>query len=549
MGIMRLAAWVVVVTCVTGAGAVAAPDDDLGTPPAAQPAAQPGVQPGVQPADVPAPDVVTPDDVGPAQTEILHLSLLDCVRMGVEANLTLQAARYDEPIAHAFFQAADAGFDRLLTAGFDVAQTETRSSSVFTGTGNVTEDSFRLETGISRQLRSGGSVAVLYQADRVDTNSAIIGINPSWRSGVAVEASQPLLRGAGRIALTEVRRAQVGIRAARANFETQFESLLIGIVSGYWELVYSDDNLDARRKSEEVAKELLADEEARLETDIGTSLAVSEASAGLQRRKSERLQAENLRGSTEDVLRQLIMPFSVDRSPVRIQPTDSSERANDGALNLSDEDRFVHMALRGRPELQGRRADITTRGLDMVEAHDAIKPQLNAVGRLASDGLDGDFGASMEDVLTGRAFSASIGVQFSVYLGQRAARANWRAAGWARRQALLRYRETENEIIVEVRSALRDLDTAGAQLTAGRAEVAAAQEAVEGEQDKKDGGQSTPFRVLQKEDDLTSARTRLGRAAADLRIAESRLWKAAGALAQNLGVKAPSWPGCCEPGR
>ncbi len=522
MGTLRVIACLTVVTLVTGAAASARPDDEA-------------------PAEAPA-----PAPSGAAEMEVLHLSLRDCVRMGIEANLTLREARYDEPIAHALFQAADAAFDRLLTAGFDVAQNEQRSASIFTGTGNVTEDSFKLETGVSRRLRQGGNVAVLYQADRVDTNSAITSINPSWRSGFAVEATQPLLRGAGSVAVTEVRRAQVGMQAARANYATQFESLLLGIAEGYWELVFSDDNLDARLKSEEVARELLADEQAKLETDIGTSLAVSEARAGLERRKSERLQAENLRGATEDVLRSLIMPFGAVLKRVRIVPTDSSHKDSDDNLGWSDQERFVQLALRGRPELRSRRADIATRGLDMVEAHDAIKPQLNVVGRVATDGLDDAFGASLEEVVTGRAFSASIGLTFSVYVGQRAAKANWRAAGWARRQAILRYKETENGIVVEVRAALRDMETARAQLIAAQAEVAAAQEAVEGEQDKKDTGQSTPFRVLQKEDDLTSARTRLGRAAADLRIAESRLWRAAGALGQNLNVAPPSWPACCR---
>jgi len=534
MGFMRSVSWVLVITLVTGVTALAGPEDDPVAPPAAAPADAP-------PVDAP---VVQPQ----MQPQVLHLSMLECVRMGVEANISLEAARYNEPIAHALFQVADAAFDRLLTAGFDVASIEQPSANIFT-TGNLTEDSFRLETGVSRRLRSGGSVAVLYQADRVDTNSGISSVKPSWASGLAVEASQPLLQGAGKVATTDVRRAQVGVQAARANFETQFETLLVGVVVGYWELVFSDDNLDARRKSEAVSKELLADQQARLESDVGTQLEVAEARAGWERRKSERLQAENLRGSTEDTLRSLIMPFSTHRTRVRIEPSDSSQKSGDGDFSLSDEDRFVQMALRGRPELKVGRANIAVRGLDMFEAHNAMKPTLNVVGRVATDGLDDSFGASMEDVVTGRAFSASIGLQFSVYQGQRAARATWRAAGWARRQAILRYRDAENSIIVEVRAALRNLDTARGQLVAGTSEVAAAQEDVEGERDKMEQGQSTPFRVLQKEEDLTNARTRLSRAAADLRIAESGLWRAAGSLAQNLGIKRPSWPGCCDIGR
>jgi outer membrane protein TolC len=101
-----------------------------------------------------------------------------------------------------------------------------------------------------------------------------------------------------------------------------------------------------------------------------------------------------------------------------------------------------------------------------------------------------------------------------------------------RGQAAVRQQDLRNRIQAEVRSALRDLATARALGEAARGETEAAREALEGEQLKERNGASTPFQVLQKEDVVTQAVTREARAAANVRIAIARVWKAVGLLSE-----------------
>lgn len=524
---------------VMGFPASAAPEDEA--PPSGNGFPQPqGDAAGPSGAPVaPAPDARAAD--------VFELSLDQAVQMGMRANLDLQSGSYNAPIAHQAFIGATAAFDTLLTAGFEASRVETPSTFTFTGNQNDEQDILAGSLGVTRRLQRGGTVSLLYTADRIDSNSLVAAVNPGYSSGLTLEVIQPLLRGAGDTATADIRRAQNGIAAARADFDAQVEGVLERIVSAYWELVFAEDNLAARQSSLEVAQELLADAQARLDAEVGTPLDVAEARAGVERRRSEMLQAENARGTVEDQLLALIMPFGPQRlRGARIVPSDSSQAESGGAPDPADEDRYLTLALSGRPELQAAKAAISDRGIDMLVAFDGIRPQLDVTGRIVSSGLDEMFGDSTGDLLAGNAVTATIGVQFSMFVGQRAARANWRAAGWARRQAVLRLKELENRIVVEVRGALRDLLTTRAQLNAAKAEVAAAQEGLDGERDKLEQGKSTPFRVLQKEDDLTDARTRLGRSAADTRIAESALWKAIGLLAQNLRAEPPSWPACCR---
>ena len=108
--------------------------------------------------------------------------------------------------------------------------------------------------------------------------------------------------------------------------------------------------------------------------------------------------------------------------------------------------------------------------------------------------------------------------------------------GYGTRQAILRFQDLENQIVDEVRTGVRTVVTAQAVVETARAQVVSAEENLRGERQLLEQGKSTSYRVLQKEEDLTSARVRLATAATEVRKAEAGFWRSLGLLAQNLGV-------------
>jgi outer membrane protein TolC len=538
-----------VALCLTGAllgsaRRARADDPQLPAAPAAAPAKAEGAAAGA---------AAKAGEMADAAGRVLRLSLKRALEMGAGSALDVQASAYDAPVAQQARLAAEASFDRLLTAGVTATHQETPSTNLFLGSGVITDNSFDLQVGVSRRLRNGGTLSLLYTADRTSTSNPFATVDPAYDQGLTLEATRPLLRGAGDVALADIRRAQNQVASAQAGYHTQVETTLLSVADAYWELVFADDNLDARRKALEVAKELLDDAHSRLAAEVGTPLDVADARAGVERRRSDLLEAGNLRETVQDRLLSMILPFGPHVRPeVHVMPTDHATTHPETLPTRRDEQRYVDLAMQGRPELLGSRAEIANAGIDVLVARDAIRPQLDVVGRLGEAGLDSGLAESLKDIATGRAITGSIGLEFSLYIGQRAARADWLAAAWRRRQALVRRRELQNQIVVEVRGALRDLDTARAQLGAASAEVAAGEEALRGERLKLAQGKSTPFQVLQKESDLTDARTRRGRAAADLSIAEARLHHAVGGLAAAYGIQTRRWPACapaCSPTR
>lgn len=475
----------------------------------------------------------------------LELTLRDALERALGADLALSRQRLGLPVAHQRWIEADAGFDRLLTAGVELRRDEQPSTSTFFGSDAIRTTTTSLYGGVSRRLRTGGEVSLMYRADRIDTSRLLTTINPAWQQGIDVGFRVPLGRGAGWIAEVDLRRAQNGMAAARADEHAAGEQLLLAVMRAYWELAYTQRDLEARWASEAVAAELLADVQARIDAEVATPLDAAEARAGLERRRSDRYRAAQAREDAADQLLAYVRPFRDGSTPPEVVATDDPAAA---AITEVGADvtvgRLVAMALAGRPELRALAADVATRGLDVKEAQDALRPDLDLIGSASTVGFRTDLDRSLRDMAAGEALSMALGVEFSLYVGQRAAKARWRAAGWARQQSALRMRQLENEIVVEVRRAHRALATAKAVRAASEAEVLAAAEALEGERQRLKESKSTPFRVLEKEDELTAAQTRRSRALVDARVAEAGLWRAVGALSDRLGLALPSWPSC-----
>ena len=467
--------------------------------------------------------------------------------MAMARNLEIAAGVYDPLIACEGVTAAEGSFDTLLTAEFSGGHEETPSTFSFTGSDVNEEDLFGADLSLSRRTRSGADLSLVFHSDRLLTNSAVATVNPRWLSTLSVEATQPLLRGAGDVALADVRRAKNGWTAANHGLAALAEDVLLRVESAYWELAFATEQVTARKKAEEVAANLLELTQARVDAHVGTPLDLAEARAGLESRRGDRIAAEGARGSAEDALRALILPFEGGRPlAVSVTTLDDPRTPTPGTAvtGADDEERWVAQALRGRPDLLAKRAEFENLDIDVAVARNELLPQLDLFGRLSTDGLASALSGSWGDTLDGEAQSATLGLRFSVYLGRRTARANLRAAEHARRRDALTIRELENRVVQDVRAALRDEATARARWAAASEEIRSGTETLEGEREREKRGESTPFRVLEKEELRTQAVTREGRSAADARLARARLWKAVGMLAATHAVRLPD---PCEP--
>src|SRR5439155_23994622 len=133
--------------------------------------------------------------------------------------------------------------------------------------------------------------------------------------------------------------------------------------------------------------------------------------------------------------------------------------------------------------------------------------------------LDGGLGRSLGTVGENRFPDASIGLAFTLPIGNRAAKADVVAAESVTRQASLTFDKTRQQVLVEVRNAANAVVTAAQRIEAARAARKAAETQLRAEKERFGVGLSTNFFVLTRQNELAQARVAETAALTDYRKA------------------------------
>jgi len=115
------------------------------------------------------------------------------------------------------------------------------------------------------------------------------------------------------------------------------------------------------------------------------------------------------------------------------------------------------------------------------------------------------FTDSASEVFSNDIYDWTVGLRFSIPIGNRAAKAVSARSQVQLEQSQMSLEDTERNILVEVRIAVRAVETFRKSVDAARANVFLQRKKLEAEQKRYDNGMSTSFQVLTFQNDLTSA--------------------------------------------
>ncbi|MES1254775.1 MAG: TolC family protein, partial [Acidobacteriota bacterium] len=289
-----------------------------------------------------------------------------------------------------------------------------------------------------------------------------------------------------------------------------------------------------------------ADTAARIEARTLAAADLAQPRLEVERRRGDLLVAEEKALRAERALKLLLADGPGDPLwDVALAAADAPD-ATPVPVSLAD---ALADAMRYRPELAERRAEVAAEEAKVAFARDNIKPRLDAYASVALRELAGD---RHDDIISlpglvptlpnGLYPDASAGVVFDVPLGRRAARGALGAAAADHRQAVAAQSDTEDRIAAEVRNAATAIDTAARRLEAARAGLDAAGTQLRAEQDRFGVGASTNFFVLTRQNDLAIAQLAENSALTDFQKARSELARATGTLLRDRGIQLGTSP-------
>ena len=459
------------------------------------------------------------------------LTLGECVRRALERGFDMEIGSHELQIARDRLVDAQSAFDPLISAS--AAQSVLRSAA--NAVSPVTRsDSLITNLGVSQRLHFGTNVELSTGLGRSDVAPATEAMNPAYASDVTLSLRQPLLKGFGRtVNMAGIRSAEISLASAGHTYRGLAMDVILAVENSYYALAGARERLEVFRSSLELARKLLEEAQARKAAGMATKLDVLQAEVGVANARRAVLEAENTVKTSEEALLALIGRFELDR------PLGPTVIDDDVVEPLPDVDSSYALALQHQPELAAARAALELARLDEALAEDDLKPFLDLDVAVGLRGREDSGRGAYSGAFAGDNSSWQAGLTLIYPLGRVGEKARYRQSRAAVRRQVLRIQQLEQDILVDVRSAVRDVRMAHEGVQIAALAVRLSEEQYEAERARFRGGLSTSRRVLEAQTDLESARVAELEQRLALRTALARLRRIEGRSLEYYGIELP----------
>ena len=282
---------------------------------------------------------------------------------------------------------------------------------------------FNTSTRLSKTDITGGNfVFGVDVTPNSNSNAGTFPLNPLTRSSTFVSYTQPLLKG-GRIEanIAPIVIASINTERSYFQFKDSMQEHVRGVIEAYWSLVAARTDVWARRQQLEQLEQTVRRADARYRKDFDNRADLAQAQLALANIKANVVTAEGNVLLREAALRNMIGVTPSDGTIYIPTTPPIHERF------IPDWDQMLQLAEERRPDLIELKLILEADQQQLLIAKNSSLPQLDAVALYRWNGLSGlTPGGSRRASHTGEFTDWTLGVNFSVPLGLRQARASQR---------------------------------------------------------------------------------------------------------------------------
>ena len=366
---------------------------------------------------------------------------------------------FDPAIADLEFQKESSRFDPRASAAYFGSRINQPPDSFF-GPGlpeNTRRDEANFAASLDKLWPWGTTTRIAYDPGLgylFFPQGSSSGFNPAYTTATIFEVRQPLLRAGG----WKVNVAPIRIAAARTD-QTQWEvtqvmlAQLRSIADAYWKLHAALIALQAIDSVLPLADEAVRVEQLRMEAQRSIYADVARASVNQEKLRQQKAQAQLNVQQREYDLRQLLGLPSFDGT--LLMPIDLPQQT---PVNV-DVATLVQTAIQRRPDLNRRRARREEQEWRLVAARNGLLPQLDLRALTSTNGLKSQLDDSLSQMSTFQYTDLTMGVEFSMPLGNRRAKAELQSAELLLMRELSLLRGFEDQVQFEFASLAAELKT------------------------------------------------------------------------------------------
>lgn len=483
----------------------------------------------------------------------LVLSLDDAIRLAMGNNVDIyidqSTVDFAQNNVHRQFQP----FDPVASASFNDQRVKTQTSSQLQGAAVLDFLTQTTQFGYTQTFPTGTIFQTTFSNVKSSTNSGFATLNPSYNTSWNFQVTQPLMRNFGIFAnRAPIYIAQRNLRQSRATFQGEANDILLAVISQYWNVVLSRENLKVQNKSYEEAQQSYERDKKALRLGALPPLDIYRSESEVAARRVTLIQAEY---SLKQVENQFRMIIAADRDPVLnaidLNLTEKPEPPD--ALVEIDIASALSLALANRPELEASAQQLAGDALSIRLAHNNLRPDLELGGFYSPTGL----GGNAYDISTvpptlastgglGDSLSQLFGFKYPTYgasltlslpIKNHGAEANLADAVVAERTDQYRQARTMQSITLEVTNAVHLLEQAKLTLQAAKISEDLSRKNLQAEERKYQLGGTTIFFVLDAQTQLANAEFALAQAQTNYQTAVASVDHATGKLLEHHQVQ------------
>ena len=419
------------------------------------------------------------------EEKTLSLSLGNCIVKAMENNLGVAIEVLSPELADIAVARASEKFMPSLSLNFSKSDENQASYSWLDASGQLQTTYNDYSMQVDQQIPTGGNLSIRLNSSMYDTNRTGMTINPSYRSRLTFNFTQPLLKDFGpKMSRKDIIIAKNNMMISEKDFKKAIQDTVYNVEEAYWNLVYTIEDLKVKQQSLHLAEDLLAKNRRAVEVGTMAPIEIINAQASVAQQEANILAAEAQVKNSEDRLRTIIN-LEADYPQagiIEIIPKDSPVyEKRDMKL-----DEALSIAMQNRPDLQSARLGLKNNEMDLSYAKNQLLPNLSFTASYWSPGVSGDrliypsgfpFGDpidiipggisdSFKDVFDFRYKNWSVGLTLDVPISNILSRASYAQARVNLEQAKIMLERQEQEVFTDIKIAVRNVETSYKQTQA-----------------------------------------------------------------------------------
>jgi outer membrane protein len=465
------------------------------------------------------------------------LSLQDCVTEALSQNFDVQVARYNPQIDQYVLSGAYGGYDPTFNASgthnYTVSPSSLTANQIAypsaVGNGNSFDSSINGVLPWGLQYNLSGSVSENYGYYPGITNT------PYRYSGgqIGIQMTQPLLKNFW-IDTTrlQISVAKNNLKYSEQGLRAQLITSVVAIETAYYELIYAHENLEVQQQALTLAQTQLNQDRQRMQIGTLAQLSVEQDESQTAQSKANVITAQFTLVQDENTLKNLITDDYKQWHDVSITPTESLE-ATKQTYDLQDS---WNQGMTLRPDLLEAQVTLEQQGIQLKFDRNQIYPQLNLIGSYGYAGAGSVYSDIFAQYRNQDSPFYTYGAEMSIPLANVQARNTLKSDKVTEKQDLLKLKQIEQNILVEIDNAVKEAQSDYESVDATRQARIYAAAALDAEQKTYAVGKATTFEVLTYQNNLTTARGQEIRALANYEEALSNLAQQEGSTLQRRDI-------------